>query len=91
MSTEILQRSKKKNIIFEEIIIPRFISIFVSASAVTPAPISTVKTTKTMKPIQQKLINEIRAKADPHKIILRMLDQPFSITIREFLINSTDL
>ncbi len=70
--TEILLRPpKKKNIIFEEIIISRFISIFISAPALTPAPTSAAKTTtKTMKPVRQKLINEVRAKTDPYKIIL---------------------
>ncbi len=54
ISTEILQRPpKKKNIIFEEIVISHSISISVSASAVTPAPIFTIKTTiKTIKPVR---------------------------------------
>ena len=44
-----------------------------------------------IKPVRQKLINEIKAKADSYKVILRMLDQPFSTIIKEFLANSTDL
>ncbi len=44
-----------------------------------------------MKPVRQKLINEVRAKTDPYRVILRILDPPFSITIKEFLANSTDL
>ncbi len=53
MSTEILQLPKKKNIIFEEIAAPHFISIFVFTPAETPAPISAAKTTtKTMKPVR---------------------------------------
>ena len=53
MSTEILQRPKKKNIIFEEIIIFRSILISISAPAETPAPTSAVKTmTKTMKSVR---------------------------------------
>src|SRR6266498_5069801 len=93
VSTEILQRPpKKKNVIFEEIAISRSVSTSVFVSAVTSAPTSAVKMTmKTMKPVRQKLINEVRAKADPHGVILRMLDQPFSTIIREFLANSTDL
>ncbi len=67
----LLRPSKKKNIIFEEIIIPYFISISVFISAVTLISTSAVKTTtKTMKPVRQKLVNEIRAKADPYRIIL---------------------
>ncbi len=47
--TEILQRPKKKNIIFKKIAISRSIS----APAVTPASTFTIKTTtKTMKPIR---------------------------------------
>ncbi len=46
---------------------------------------------KTTKPVRQKLINKIKAKADSYRIILRMLNQPFSTIIREFLANSTDL
>ncbi len=92
MFIEILQRSKKKNITFEEIIIPRSISIFIFISAETPVfTFAAKKTIKTMKPVRQKLINKIRAKADPHRVILRILNQPFSTTIREFLANSTDL
>ncbi len=92
MSTEILQRPKKKNVIFEKTIVFRFVLIFISASAVTPVPTFAAKTmTKTMKPVRQKLINEVRAKADLYRVILRMLDQPFSTIIREFLANSTDL
>ncbi len=52
MSTEILQRPEKKNITFEEITIPHSVSIFISTPAVTPAPISTTKTTKTIKPVR---------------------------------------
>ena len=53
MFTEILQRSKKKNIIFEKITIPRSILIFISAPAETPAPTSAAKTTiKMMKPVR---------------------------------------
>ncbi len=91
MFTEILQRPKKKNIIFEEIAISRSVSTSISASAVTPAPIFTVKTTKTIKPVRQKLINKIRAKTDLYRVILRILDRPFSTIIKEFLANSTDL
>ncbi len=70
--TEILLRSpKKKNITFEEIITLRFISIFVSISAVISVFTSAAKTmTKTMKPVRQKLINKIRAKADLYGVIL---------------------
>ena len=52
--TEILQRSlKKKNIIFEEIVVFCSILIFISASTVIPVSISAAKTTiKTMKPVQ---------------------------------------
>ncbi len=69
---EILQRPpKKKNIIFEEIAVSRFISIFIFISVVTPVFTSVAKTTtKTMKPVRQKLINKIRAKADPYEVIL---------------------
>ena len=75
MSTEILQRPKKKNVIFKEIIIPRFISIFVFVYAVTPVSISAAKTmTKTMKPVRQKLINKVRTKTNLYKLILRILD-----------------
>ena len=53
MPTEILQHPKKKNIIFEEIAISRFISIFIFIPVVTPVSTSTVKiTTKTMKPVR---------------------------------------
>ncbi len=89
---EILQRSKKKNVIFEEIITPRFISISIFVFVETPVFIFAVKTTtKTMKLVRQKLINEVRAKANPYEVILRILDQPFSIIIKKFLANSTDL
>ena len=75
MPTEILQRPKKKNITFEKIATPRSISISIFIPTVTPAPTSAAKTTtKTMKPVRQKLINEVRAKADPHEVILRILD-----------------
>ncbi len=71
MPTEILQRPKKKNIIFKETITPRSVSTSISTPAKTPAPTSAAKTTiKTMKPVRQKLINKIRAKADPYKVIL---------------------
>src|SRR6266511_3261721 len=90
--TEILQRPKKKNIIFKKIITPRSVSTSISTPAVTPAPTSAAKTTiKTMKPVQQKLFNKIKAKTDPYRIILQILNQPFSTIIREFLANSTDL
>jgi len=72
--TEILQRPKKKNVTFEEIAAPHSVSISIFVLAVTPAPISAAKTMKTMKPVRQKLINKIRAKADSHRIILRILD-----------------
>ncbi len=73
--TEILQRPKKKNIIFEKIVTPRFISISIFTPAVTLISTSTIKiTTKTIKPIRQKLINEIKTKTDPHGVILRILD-----------------
>ncbi len=53
MSTEILQRPKKKNVIFEKTIVFRFVLIFISASAVTPVPTFAAKTmTKTMKPVR---------------------------------------
>ncbi len=53
VSTEILQRPKKKNVIFEEVVTSRFISIFIFVSAVTPASTSAVKTTmKTIKPVR---------------------------------------
>ncbi len=75
MPTEILQCSKKKNIIFEKIVTPRSILISIFTPAETPAPTSTAKTTtKTIKPIRQKLINKIKAKVDSYKIILRILD-----------------
>ena len=71
MPTEILQRPKKKNIIFEKIVVFRSISISIFTPAVTPAPTSAAKTTiKTIKPVRQKLINKIRAKADPYEVIL---------------------
>ncbi len=71
MPTEILQRPKKKNIIFEKIITPRSISTFIFIPTKTPAPTSAAKTTiKTIKPIRQKLINKIKTKTDPYKIIL---------------------
>ena len=71
MSTEILQRSKKKNVIFKETAVSRSVSTSISAPAETLISTSAVKTMiKTMKPVQQKLINKIRAKADPHKVIL---------------------
>ncbi len=90
--TEILQRPKKKNIIFEELIIFYSVSTSISIFTEILASISAAKTTiKTMKSIRQKLINKVRAKADPYKIILRILDQPFSTIIREFLANSIDL
>ncbi len=73
MSTEILQRPKK-NVIFEEIATPRSVSTSISTPAVTSIFISTTKTTKTMKPVRQKLINEVRAKADFYGVILRILD-----------------
>ena len=44
-----------------------------------------------MKSVRQKLINKVRAKADPYKIILQILDQLFSIIIRKILANSIDL
>src|SRR6266536_2683477 len=88
---EILQRPKKKNIIFKKIIIPRSISIFIFTFIVILVLIGAIKTTKTMKPVRQKLINEIRAKTDLYRIILRILDQLFSIIIKKFLANSTDL
>ncbi len=51
--TEILQRPKKKNIIFEEATISHSISTSISTFAVTLISTSTVKTTtKTMKPIR---------------------------------------
>ena len=72
MPTEILQRPpKKKNVIFEEIVASRSVSTSISAFTVTPVSISAAKTTtKTMKPVRQKLINEVRAKADLHGVIL---------------------
>ena len=71
MSTEILQRPKKKNIIFKKITIPRFISTSISIPIETLVPTSAAKTiTKTIKPVRQKLINKIKAKADPYKVIL---------------------
>ena len=74
MSTEILQRPKK-NVIFEEIVVSRSVSISVSAFVEIPAPTSAVKMMiKTMKPVRQKLINKVRAKADPYRVILRILD-----------------
>ncbi len=89
---EILQRPKKKNIIFEKITVPHFILISIFISAEIPAPTSAAKTTtKTIKPVRQKLINKVRANADSYGVILRILDQFFSIIIREFLANSTDL
>ncbi len=67
----LLRSSKKKNIIFEEIVIFCFISIFISAFVVTSVFISAIKTTtKTMKPVRQKLINKIRAKTDLYEVIL---------------------
>ncbi len=73
--TEILQRPKKNNVIFEETITSRFISISVSIPAVTSASTFIVKTTtRTMKPVRQKLINEVKVKADLYRIILRILD-----------------
>ncbi len=80
MPTEILLRPpKKKNVTFEETTTPRSISISISAPAVTPAPTSAAKTTtKTMKPVRQKLINKVRAKADPHGVILQYLRDPVS-------------
>ncbi len=48
--TEILQRPKKKNIIFKEIAAPRFVSIFIFISAVTL--VSTFAVTITMKTIK---------------------------------------
>ena len=53
MPTEILQHPKKKNIIFEEIVVFYFISIFISVFIVTPAPISAAKMTmKTIKSVR---------------------------------------
>ena len=90
--TKILQRPKKKNVIFEEIVVFCFISTFIFIFTEILVPTSAAKTTtKTMKPIQQKLINKIKAKADLYGVILRILDQFFSTIIREFLANSTDL
>ncbi len=67
----LLRPSKKKNIIFEKTAISRFISTSISAPAATLAPIFAAKTTtKTMKPVRQKLINKIKTKADLYKIIL---------------------
>ncbi len=92
MSTEILQRPKKKNIIFKKIIISCSILISVFASAETLVFTFAVKTIiKTIKPVRQKLINEIRTKTDSYGVILQILDQPFSIIIKKFLANSTDL
>ncbi len=92
MLTEILQRLKKKNIIFEKIAIFYFISIFIFTSVVTLISTFAAKITmKTIKPIRQKLINKIKAKTDLYRVILQILNQPFSIIIREFLANSTDL
>jgi len=89
---EILQRPKKKNIIFKKITTPRSILISIFIPAVTPISTSAAKiTTKTIKPVRQKLINKIKAKADLYKVILRILNQPFSTIIKEFLANSTDL
>ncbi len=70
--TEILLRPpKKNNIIFEKIAISRSVSIFVSVLAVIPTPTSAAKTTiKTIKPVRQKLINKVRAKADSYRVIL---------------------
>ncbi len=51
--TEILQRPKKKNIIFEEIIISRFILISIFTPVMTPAFIFAIKMiTKTIKPVR---------------------------------------
>ncbi len=51
--TEILQCSKKKNVIFEEIITPRFVSIFIFVFIVISVFTSAVKMTmKTMKPVR---------------------------------------
>ena len=75
MFTEILQRPKKKNVIFEELVVPRFISIFVFVSTETLISIFAAKITiKALKPVRQKLINKVRAKADPYGVILRILD-----------------
>ncbi len=72
MFTEILLRSpKKKNIIFKEIAISRSVLIFISVFVVISAFTSAAKmTTKTMKSVRQKLINEVRAKADLYRVIL---------------------
>ena len=62
---------KKKNVIFKKIVVFYFVSTSISVSAVTLLFISAVKTTmKIMKPVRQKLINEIRAKADFYEVIL---------------------
>ena len=37
------------------------------------------------------MINKIRAKTDPYKVILRILNQLFSTIIKNFLVNSIDL
>ncbi len=61
MPTEILLRpSKKKNITFEKTAAFRSISISIFTSVVTLVPTSAAKiTTKTMKPVRQKLINKM--------------------------------
>jgi len=52
ISIEILQRPKKKNVIFEKIVIFCFISIFIFTPAEILVFIFAVKTmTKTMKPV----------------------------------------
>ncbi len=48
--TEILQRPKKKNIIFEKITTPRFISIFIFIFTVTPVSTSAVKIRVVIQP-----------------------------------------
>ena len=53
MPTEILQRPKKKNVIFEKIVTPHSISTSISVFVETPAPTSAAKTTmKTIKPVR---------------------------------------
>ena len=90
--TEILQRPKKKNIIFKKIITPRSVSTSISTPAETLTLTSAIKITiKTLKSVRQKLINEIKAKTDFYEVILRILNQLFSIINREFLTNSIDL
>ena len=66
--TEILQRPKKKNIIFEKITTPRFISIFIFIFTVTPVSTSAVKIRVVIQPHPPRISLAPHSDTSPPKL-----------------------